>query len=113
MSAPLRLALPKGRMQQGVLTLLEAAGLPVRLGDRDYRPRLHLDGIEAKLLKPQNILEMLVAVRATSASRDVTGCSNSTPTSSSCATPDSIRCASWPQRPPRCSSTADCRAIDT
>ena len=59
--APLRLALPKGRMQQGVLTLLEAAGLPVRLGDRDYRPRLHLDGIEAKLLKPQNILEMLVA----------------------------------------------------
>ncbi|MGE3880896.1 MAG: ATP phosphoribosyltransferase [Planctomycetota bacterium] len=58
---PLRLALPKGRMQAGVVQLLVDAGLPIRLGDRDYRPRLSLDGIEAKLLKPQNILEMLHA----------------------------------------------------
>ncbi|MBK8976976.1 MAG: ATP phosphoribosyltransferase [Planctomycetes bacterium] len=58
---PLELALPKGRMQDGVLALLAEAGLPVRVGGRDYRPRLHVPGIEAKLLKPQNIVEMLHA----------------------------------------------------
>jgi ATP phosphoribosyltransferase len=62
----LRLALPKGRMQAGVLELLEEAGLPIRLAARDYRPRLHLPGVDVKLLKPQNILEMLEA-----GSRDV------------------------------------------
>ncbi len=58
---PLQLALPKGRMQAGVLKLLAEAGLPVELSERSYRPRLHLEGIEAKLLKPQNIVEMLHA----------------------------------------------------
>ena len=53
-------------MQHGVLELLAEAGLPVRLSDRSYRPRLHLPGIDAKLLKPQNICEMLHA-----GSRDV------------------------------------------
>ncbi len=55
----LLLALPKGRMQAAVLELLGEAGLPIRLADRSYRPRLHLPGVDAKLLKPQNILEML------------------------------------------------------
>jgi ATP phosphoribosyltransferase len=58
---PVRLALPKGRMQDGVLRLLADAGLPIRLGERDYRPRLHVDGFDAKLLKPQNIILMLQA----------------------------------------------------
>ena len=56
---PLRLALPKGRMQRGVLDLMAAAGLEVRATDRSYRPTLSAPGFEAKTLKPQNIIEML------------------------------------------------------
>lgn len=71
----LRLGLPKGRMQGEVSRLMEAAGLPLRIDERGYRPevgpredtRLALGGaglarafgLEAKLLKPQNILRML------------------------------------------------------
>ncbi|MEM7245730.1 MAG: ATP phosphoribosyltransferase [Acidobacteriota bacterium] len=58
---PLRLALPKGRMQAGVLRLLDEAGLAVTPSARSYRPTVSLSGIEAKLLKPQNIIEMLAA----------------------------------------------------
>jgi ATP phosphoribosyltransferase len=64
--AALRLALPKGRMQQGVFQLLADAGVQVRVDERGYRPTLSLEGAEAKLLKPQNIIEMLHA-----GSRDV------------------------------------------
>lgn len=56
---PLRLALPKGRMQDGVFALLADAGIRVRAGSRGYRPTVSLGGIEAKILKPQNIVEML------------------------------------------------------
>lgn len=55
----LRLGLPKGRMEQGVLDLLADAGIDVRMGSRSYRPVVGIDGVEAKLLKPQNIVEML------------------------------------------------------
>ena len=54
-----RLGLPKGRMEQGVLTLLADAGIRVRPSARGYRPDVSLPGVEAKLLKPQNIVEML------------------------------------------------------
>lgn len=57
--AALHLALPKGRMNQGVLALLADAGIKVSVSDRGYRPQVSLAGIQAKLLKPQNILEML------------------------------------------------------
>jgi ATP phosphoribosyltransferase len=60
-STSLRLALPKGRMQEGVLRLLSDAGLPIHVDERSYRPRTAFDGIDAKLLKPQNILHMLAA----------------------------------------------------
>jgi len=60
-SPPLRLALPKGRMQDGVFRLFAEAGLPVRVEDRGYRADVGLDGVEAKVLKPQNIVEMLHA----------------------------------------------------
>jgi ATP phosphoribosyltransferase len=53
------LALPKGRMQDGVLELLADAGIRVTFGRRGYRPSISLDGFETKLLKPQNIVEML------------------------------------------------------
>jgi ATP phosphoribosyltransferase len=55
----LRLALPKGRMQDGVLALLADAGIRVRAGSRSYRPEVSVPGFETKLLKPQNIVEML------------------------------------------------------
>ena len=61
-----RLALPKGRMQAGVLGLLTAAGIRVELGERRYRPSVSVAGLSAKLLKPQNVVEMLH-----SGSRDV------------------------------------------
>jgi len=46
-------------MEQGVLTLLADAGIRVRPSARGYRPEVSLPGAEAKLLKPQNIVEML------------------------------------------------------
>src|SRR5438874_2125081 len=58
-STPLRLGLPKGRMEQGVLTLLSDAGIRIRPGARGYRPDVSLPDTEAKTLKPQNIVEML------------------------------------------------------
>ncbi len=58
-SATLRLALPKGRMAKGVTNLLADAGIRTDWVQRDYRPRVCLPGFETKILKPQNIVEML------------------------------------------------------
>lgn len=58
-SRDLRLALPKGRMQEAVSALLADAGIHLRHGPRGYRPAIDLEGFEVKLLKPQNIVEML------------------------------------------------------
>ena len=58
-SKALRLGLPKGRMEQGVLTLLGDAGIRIRPGARGYRPDVSLPDTEAKILKPQNVVEML------------------------------------------------------
>lgn len=57
----LRLALPKGRMADGVFQLLAAAGIRLRYGARQYRPSVSLDHVEAKILKPQNVVQMLHA----------------------------------------------------
>lgn len=46
-------------MQEGVFTLLREAGINVRAGSRGYRPSLSIPGFEVKILKPQNIVEML------------------------------------------------------
>ncbi len=68
-SIEFRIGLPKGRMQQKVVDLLNDAGLRVSLDEREYRPRMGNGtplvtsfgtvAFEAKLLKPQNIVEML------------------------------------------------------
>jgi len=60
------LAVPKGRIEPGVTALLAAAGMELRAGPRGYRPVLSIPGYEVKMLKPQNIVEMLAA-----GSRDV------------------------------------------
>ena len=65
--APLRLALPKGRQQDQVISLLADAGVSVAMGGRAYRPTVSLPAVETKLLKPQNVVEML-GVGATAAS---------------------------------------------
>ncbi len=57
----IHLAIPKGRMETGVFNLLADAGIEVHLGQRGYRPTLSEPGFEVKLLKPQNIVEMLSA----------------------------------------------------
>lgn len=60
-SSELSLALPKGRMQGEVFALLDAAGLKVRMSGREYRPTIAAGRFNVKVLKPQNIVEMLVA----------------------------------------------------
>ena len=58
-ASAVHLALPKGRMHDGVVDLLAAAGVRVRSDARAYRPQLSVPGFETKLLKPQNIVAML------------------------------------------------------
>jgi ATP phosphoribosyltransferase len=57
----LRLGIPKGRMYDGVVSLLGGAGIRLAASERGYRPRVSLDAVETKILKPQNSVEMLDA----------------------------------------------------
>lgn len=59
--ASLKLAIPKGRMYDGVSSLLAEAGIYVSQTARSYRPHVNLENFEVKILKPQNIVEMLHA----------------------------------------------------
>ena len=54
-----RLALPTGRMKDGVNALLSDSGIHIKMSDRSYRPQVNLPGYEVKVLKPQSIVEML------------------------------------------------------
>lgn len=56
----MRIALPKGRLLDGVLKLLAAAGMVFRFrDDRDYRPTTTTPNVEAKLLKVRAIPQMV------------------------------------------------------
>jgi len=55
----IRLALPKGHLEEGVSALLSDANIRVRATSRGYRPAISLPGFETKILRPQNIVEML------------------------------------------------------
>jgi ATP phosphoribosyltransferase len=59
----LKIALPKGRMQNNLVELLAAAGIKVKTDGRSLRPQCSDVEIEIKLLKPQNI-PSLVALGA-------------------------------------------------
>ena len=63
MNTPIQIGLPKGRMCDGVQTLMADAGCPVRTTMRNYRAAIELEGFEAKIMKPQGIVEMLHAGR--------------------------------------------------
>jgi ATP phosphoribosyltransferase len=58
-SGIIRVAIPKGHMQESVTTLLREAGIKLGFGARSYRPSISLPGFEAKMLKPQSIVKML------------------------------------------------------
>lgn len=55
----LRLGLPKGRMERGILSLLSDAGIEVKTSARSYRPSISMPDTEVKVLKPHNVIEML------------------------------------------------------
>jgi len=59
MADKLRLLVPKGRIFDKVTGLLTDAGFPVSLAERTYRPSLGADWIDAKIMKPQNVGELL------------------------------------------------------
>ena len=63
MNKPIQIGLPKGRMCEGVQRLMADAGCPVHTTTRNYRAAIELEGFEAKILKPQGIVEMLQAGR--------------------------------------------------
>jgi ATP phosphoribosyltransferase len=51
--------IPKGRIFDNVSRLFAEAGFPIALADRTYRPSLGADWIDAKIMKPQNVGELL------------------------------------------------------
>jgi ATP phosphoribosyltransferase len=55
----IKIGLPKGRMEDGVFSLLREAGIRVTKTSRTYRPKLSLPHFDAKILKPHDIAEML------------------------------------------------------
>jgi len=59
MADKLRLLVPKGRIFEKIAGLLTEAGFPIALTERTYRPSLGADWIDAKIMKPQNVGELL------------------------------------------------------
>ena len=55
----LRLLIPKGRIFDNIALLFSDAGYPISLADRTYRPIIGAQWMEAKIMKPQNVGELL------------------------------------------------------
>jgi len=55
----LRVLIPKGRIFENVSRLFSEAGFPISLADRTYRPLLAADWLDVKIMKPQNVGELL------------------------------------------------------
>ena len=55
----LRILIPKGRIYDNVSRLFMDAGFSITLADRTYRPLLGVDWLDAKIMKPQNVGELL------------------------------------------------------
>jgi ATP phosphoribosyltransferase len=55
----LRILIPKGRIYDNVSRLFAEAGFPLSLADRTYRPYTGVDWLDAKIMKPQNVGELL------------------------------------------------------
>jgi len=55
----LRVLIPKGHIYDNVSLLFSEAGFPLHLTDRTYRPIIGADWMDAKIMKPQNVGELL------------------------------------------------------
>jgi ATP phosphoribosyltransferase len=55
----LRILIPKGRIFENIAKLFSEAGFPIYLADRTYRPVIAADWLDAKIMKPQNVGELL------------------------------------------------------
>ena len=55
----LKIVIPKGRLNKKVTQLLNEAGLGIETGERCYIPRVEAPDVEAKLMKPQNIPQLV------------------------------------------------------
>ena len=55
----LRVLVPKGRIFENVSLLFNEAGFPLRQTDRTYRPYIGADWLDVKIMKPQNVGELL------------------------------------------------------
>ncbi len=55
----LRILIPKGRIFDNISKLFSQAGIPLSLADRTYRPEIGADWLDAKIMKPQNVGELL------------------------------------------------------
>ncbi|MDR0540173.1 MAG: ATP phosphoribosyltransferase [Spirochaetaceae bacterium] len=55
----LRILIPKGRIYNNIAALFNDAGFQISLTDRTYRPRVSADWIDAKIMKPQNVGDLL------------------------------------------------------
>ena len=59
MNGKLKLAIPKGRLYDEVVRLVEDAGFRLSKNGRNYRPYINDPEIEIKILKPQNIPKLV------------------------------------------------------
>ncbi|MDR0447338.1 MAG: ATP phosphoribosyltransferase [Treponema sp.] len=55
----LRILLPKGRIFDNVFRLFLDAGFPLSVPERTYRPQTSADWLDIKIMKPQNVGELL------------------------------------------------------
>jgi len=55
----LRILIPKGRIFDNVARLFAEAGIPISLSERTYRPSIAADWLDGKVMKPQNVGELL------------------------------------------------------
>lgn len=62
-AAGLRLTIPTGRIQEKVLGLLDAIGVKMAKDGRSYKPTCSENGIEIKMLKAQNIPNLVALGR--------------------------------------------------
>ena len=55
----LKVLIPKGRIFENVVKLFSDAGFQISITDRTYRPQLVSDWLDIKIMKPQNVGELL------------------------------------------------------
>ncbi len=58
-TSTLKLVLPKGRLNKKVMSLLNDVGLGIEADERCYIPRVAASDMEAKIMKPQNIPQLV------------------------------------------------------